>query len=291
MRYCAHGPLTHRSSITLVCMIQSMDRCLLAVSWTDACSTARSSLNTAELKDIHTFNYFVMQGTTREAYKALWSAFLELEDIRLIYITQKTTARLSGLSPQYIDCCVNLCCCYTGKYETLDCCSFPDCNEPRCDKSKQPQKKFQYLPIMPQLIALFLDKATTEKMGYQHKYCKMRDTKNITNIFDGTLYRKLCEQEVTANGKTFPHRYFSDHRDIALGLSLDGSAPFKRRGNSAWPVILFNYNLPPDLHTHLNHILCYRIIPGPKSVKDVDSFLIPLYDKLVHTGGEGPNTQ
>jgi hypothetical protein len=85
---------------------------------------------------------------------------------------------------------------------------------------------------------------------------------------------------VTANGKTYPHRYFSDHRDIALGLSLDGFAPFKRRSNSAWPVILFNYNLPPDLRTHLDHILCYGIIPGPKSVKDVDSFLVPLYEEL-----------
>ena len=32
--------------------------------------------------------------------------------------------------------------------------------------------------------------------------------------------------------------------------------------------------------THLDHILCYGIIPGPKSVKDVDSFLIPLYNEL-----------
>ena len=49
---------------------------------------------------------------------------------------------------------------------------------------------------------------------------------------------------------------------------------------TAWPVILFNYNLPPDLRTHLDHILCYGIIPGPKPPKDVDSFLIPLYNKL-----------
>jgi hypothetical protein len=108
----------------------------------------------------------------------------------------------------------------------------------------------------------------------------VQGTLSPVDVFDGALYRELCEQEVTANGKTFPHQYFSDHRDIALGLSLDRFAPFKRRSNSVWPVILFNYNLPPDLCTHLNHILCYRIIPGPKSVKDVDSFLIPLYDEL-----------
>ena len=136
------------------------------------------------------------------------------------------------------------------------------------------------MPIIPRLIALFLDKATAEKISYRHKYCETRDTENITDIFDGTLYQELCEREVTVNGKTLPHRYFSDRRDIALGLSLDGFAPFKHRSNSAWPVILFNYNLPPDLRTHLNHILCYGVIPGPKSVKDVNSFLVPLHDEL-----------
>jgi hypothetical protein len=189
-------------------------------------------------------------------------------------------AKLSGLSPKHVDCCVNSCCCYTGKYEALDRCPFPDCNEPRRDEHKRPRKSFEYLPIIPRLIALFLDKATAEKMAYRHKYCETRTTENVTDVFDGALYQELCEREVTANGKTFPHRYFSDHRDIALGLSLDGFAPFKRRSNSAWPVILFNYNLPPDLRTHLDHILCYGIIPGPKSVKDVDSFLVPLYEEL-----------
>jgi len=242
--------------------------------------TARSTLNEAELKNIRAFNYFITQGTTREAYEALRSTFPELEDISSIYLAQKTVAKLSGLNPKYADCCVNSCCCYMGKYKMLDRCPFPDCNEPRYDENRRPRKRFQFLPIIPRLIALFLDKATAEKMNYRHKHCETRDTEKVTDIFDGTLYRELCNREVTANGKTFPHRYFSDHRDIALGLSLDGFAPFKRRTNSAWPVILFNYNLPPDLRTHLDHILCYGIIPGPKSVKDVDSFLVPLYEEL-----------
>lgn len=226
------------------------------------------------------FNYFITQGTIREAYEALWMAFPELEDISSICLAQKTMAKLSGLSPKYVDCCVNSCCCYTGKYKTLECCPFPNCNEPRSNKSGQPRKQFQCLPIIPCLPALFLNRTTVEKISYQHKYCKTRDTEKVTDVFDGTLYRDLCEQQVTTNSKTLPHRYFSDHRDIALGLSLDGFAPFKCQSNSAWPVILFNYNFPPDIWTHLDNILCYRIIPGPKSVKDVNSFLVPLYDEL-----------
>ena len=248
--------------------------------WINLELVARASLNEAELKDVRAFNYFVTQGTTREAYEALRSAFPELEDISSIYLAQRTVAQLSGLSPKYVDCCVNSCCCYTGKYKMLQRCPFPDCNQPRYDENEQPRKQFQYLPIVPRLIALFLDKATAERMNYRHQHSETRDKEKVTDIFDGTLYQKLCKQQVTVNGKTLPHRYFSDRRDIALGLSLDGFAPFKRRSNSAWPVILFNYNLPPDLRTHLDHILCYGIIPGPKSVKDADSFLIPLYDEL-----------
>ena len=188
----------------------------------------RASLNAAELRDIRAFNYFMTQGTTREAYEALRSAFPELEDIHSIYLAQKTVAKLSGLSPKYVDCCINSCCCYTGKYKTLDRCPFTDCNEPRHDESGRPRKMFQYLPIIPRLIALFRDKATAEKMGYRHTYCEKRDSEKVTDVFNGAMYHDLCEQEVTVNGKTLPHQYFSDPRDIALGLSLDGFAPFKR---------------------------------------------------------------
>ena len=82
-------------------------------------------------------------------------------------------------------------------------------------------------------------------MEYWHSYHKTRDTESIADVFDGALYQELCGQEVTANGKTYPHQYFLDPRDIALRLSLDGFAPFKHQTNSAWPIILFNYNLLP----------------------------------------------
>ena len=41
-----------------------------------------------------------------------------------------------------------------------------------------------------------------------------------------------------------------------------------------------NYGSRGKYSNNLDHILCYGVIPGPMSVKDVDSFLIPLYDTL-----------
>jgi hypothetical protein len=38
--------------------------------------------------------------------------------------------------------------------------------------------------VIPRLIALFLDKSTTEKISYQHKYCKTRDEEKVTDVFD-----------------------------------------------------------------------------------------------------------
>ena len=94
-----------------------------------------------------------------------------------------------------------------------------------------------------------------------------------TDIYDGGKYRSLSGKNVKLDGKTFKHKYFSDPRDVALGLSTDGFAPFKQRKNTAWPLIIFNYNLPPKIHFHINNILVLGIIPEPKKHLDADSFL------------------
>jgi hypothetical protein len=46
---------------------------------------------------------------------------------------------------------------------------------------------------------------------------------------------------------TLPWKYFKDDRDMALGLSTDVFAPFKKHKLTAWPLIIFNYNLPPEI--------------------------------------------
>jgi hypothetical protein len=120
-----------------------------------------------------------------------------------------------------------------------------------------------------------------KKMQYRHKVTEESPRDKMADIFDGSLYNELHQKHVKVNRRDLPHKYFADARDIALGLSLNGVAPFKSRKQTAWPVILFNFNLPPEICIHLEHILCYGVIPGPRSVKDADSFLWPLYDELV----------
>ena len=102
----------------------------------------------------------------------------------------------------------------------------------------------------------------------------------ISDVFDGSHYRSLRGRYVQLNGTKFHHKYFEDHRDIALGLSADGFSTFKSRRESAWAFILFNYNLPPDVRFHVENILALGVI-GPKKPVDFDSFLWPAIQELL----------
>ncbi|QRV84668.1 Transposase family tnp2 [Ceratobasidium sp. AG-Ba] len=85
---------------------------------------------------------------------------------------------------------------------------------------------------------------------------------------------------VTEPGDPLPHRYFSSPTDIALGLSTDGFGPFKSRKQTCWPLLAFNYNLPPSIRHRLKNLLCLGIIPGPNSPKELDTFLAPFIQEL-----------
>jgi hypothetical protein len=86
---------------------------------------------------------------------------------------------------------------------------------------------------------------------------------------------------VTVDGKQKPYKFFADWHDIALALSIDGMCPFKQCKNSCWPLILVNLNLPPEERTHLENLICVGVIPGPKSPKNLSSYLWPLMEELL----------
>ena len=80
------------------------------------------------------------------------------------------------------------------------------------------------------------------------------------------------------DGEKLPHQYFSHSQDIALGLCTDSYLLFKWRhkGPSGTPILLQNYNLPPNIRTHSKNLLCVGIVPGPCQPTDLGSFLVPL---------------
>lgn len=175
---------------------------------------------------------------------------------------------LSGVKATPNDCCINSCLNYYGPYSDLDKC--PYCNEPRYDTQNKPRKQFHYIPLIPHLIALYLNKDISNSLriraGFIHPPGKYR------GIFDGAYYQLLRNLRVEVNHETLPYRYFESETDICFGLSCDGFCPFKQRKQICWPLILFNYNLPPEERFKLENIICVGCIPSPAQMKDIDSF-------------------
>jgi len=102
----------------------------------------------------------------------------------------------------------------------------------------------------------------------------------IKDIFDGSHFQSLLNTIVPA-GEANPFFYFSDERDIALGLSTDGFAPFKKCNKTCWPIILFNYNLPPEICFQKKYCIHVATVLGPKKPWDWDSFCWPLVQELI----------
>ncbi|KAL7277981.1 hypothetical protein ACG7TL_007934 [Trametes sanguinea] len=191
---------------------------------------------------------------------------------------QAQVARLSRFAPEVYDCCVSSCIAYTGVYaDDLTC---PFCHEPRRDLNGRARQQFVYLPVIPRLKAQYANHEMARKLQYRAKE-HLHEPGLIKDVMDSTHYQSLLGKNVMLGDRVLPHRYLDDPRDAALGLSTDGFAPFKRRSKTAWPLILVNYNLPPEIRNLLDNIIGLGVIPGPKKPVDFDSFLWPFAQELL----------
>ena len=199
------------------------------------------------------------------------------------HVLRTKAQALAGIEPLRFDCCVGSCVCYAGHYASLDKC--PRCNEPRFEgfdshQRPKPRSQFFYIPLIPRLIAYLGSPTVAQAMQYRSQY--QHTPGSFRDVFDGVNYQALRSAPVTVHGEPIasPVNYFADPRDIALGLSTDGYGIFTRGQATAWPLIIFNYNLPPKIRFHSDNLLVLGVIPGPNKPADMDSFLIPLAEEL-----------
>lgn len=234
-------------------------------------------LDEDELTLLRAYSLRVDDGITEKTFNKLRFIFPQAA-IDSLKNTEKRVQFLSGFQPVRYDCCPSSCICYTGPYEALLEC--PKCKQNRYKADgKTPQSYFEYLPLIPRLRAMVSNSSYARKMQYRSNH--QHDPTKLTDIFDGVQYRRLLENFVTIGDEELPTYMFSDPRDIALGLSTDGFGPFKRRTKTSWPVVLFNYNLPPEERFLKKNIISVGNIPGPKKPADLDSFLWPLIQELL----------
>lgn len=232
----------------------------------------------------------------RHVQQAMWNDLDEQTrlDLPSIPAVRSLTAKLSGIAPSFHDCCVNSCLAFTAQYQSLDIC--PTCGEPRYEtmpnNERRSRKVFQSFSLIERLTQLYQSKAAAAEMRYRANYDvnSERDKDIIGDIFDGEHYKWLKTQEVEVLGESgFRHTYFKFDTDVAIGISTDEVSISKRLNLSAWPIIIIIiYNLSPSLRIHIEHVFCVGVIPGPKSPKDLNSFLEPLAEELLRLAAGVP---
>ena len=232
-------------------------------------------LDESDLTLLRAYTLKVEDGITNATFNKFRFAFPQAP-LDTMKSTEKRVQFLSGFQPVRYSCCISSCVCFTGPYEDLQQC--PKCKADRYKADgTTPRAYFEYLPIIPRLRAMVANSLYARKMQYRSNHT--HDPTKLTDIFDGAHYNSLLEKFVTIGDEQLPMWFFSDPRDIALGLSTDGFCPFKRRNKSAWPLILFNYNLPPEERFSKKNIISLGSIP--KKPLDLDSFLWPLVQELL----------
>ncbi|KAJ7086219.1 hypothetical protein C8R44DRAFT_650972, partial [Mycena epipterygia] len=182
-------------------------------------------LSAYDLAICKAFSYKMQTNTTDRAFKKIPLAFPQNPPLPKLDALRARVNHLAGFKPEIYDCCTNSCLCYAGPNKDLTSC--PYCKEPRLRPNGKPRKKFTYIPVIPRLIAFAANRDIAEKHQYRAEHEHKPGT--TTDVFDGTHYRSLHKKHVEINGKKYDHKYFSDPRDVALGASWDGFAPFKRR--------------------------------------------------------------
>ncbi|XP_020873405.1 uncharacterized protein LOC110226357 [Arabidopsis lyrata subsp. lyrata] len=189
---------------------------------------------------------------------------------------------------QKIHACVNDCCLFRKKYKKLENC--PKCNASRWKtnlhtgevKKGVPQKVLRYFPIIPRLKRMFRSEEMAKDLRW-HFSNKSSDGK-LRHPVDSVTWDQM-------NAK-YPS-FAAEERNLRLGLSTDGFNPFNMKNTrySCWPVLLVNYNLPPDLCMKKENIMLTLLIPGPQQPgNSIDVYLEPLIEDLCHLWDNGELT-
>ncbi|XP_010495350.1 PREDICTED: uncharacterized protein LOC104772433 [Camelina sativa] len=189
---------------------------------------------------------------------------------------------------QKIHACVNDCILFRKKYQTLENC--PKCKASRWKTNMHTgevkkgafHKVLRYFPIISCFKRMFRSVNMAKDLRW-HFNNKSSDGK-LRHPVDSVTWDQM-------NAK-YPS-FASEERNLRLGLSTDGFNPFNMKNTmySCWPVMLVNYNLPPDLCMKKENIMLTLLIPGPQQPgNNIDVYLEPLIEDLQHMWNDGELT-
>lgn len=184
--------------------------------------------------------------------------------------------RLANLKVDKYDCCVNSCVAFTGELAGEDTC--PTCRHSRFKAPNKPHAQYSYISLIPRLQACFASPPVAQQLCY--RATRTYEPLSYSDIFDGSHFQDLLDQYVVIEGVQQSYKHFNGKDDIPLGLFGDGVRVFKKSQKSIWPYILMNYGFPPEIRTHLTHVIPLFLVLGPHQPKNHNSFLIPFYEEM-----------
>ncbi|TBU31204.1 hypothetical protein BD311DRAFT_689313, partial [Dichomitus squalens] len=192
----------------------------------EAASSEARKLSELDLEILRALSLKLHDNLSDSAFNRLPQVFRSLS-LPPLSACESRLRVLAGVETEFHDMCINSCICYApDAFRNLNAC--PHCHESRYDSTGVPRKRYQYLPFTPRLLARQANPTQATNMLYRDEQTRHRSS-GMADYTDATHYRNLLGTHVKVNGKQLPHTYFSDRRDIALGLSTDGFAPFRKR--------------------------------------------------------------
>ncbi|EJD33430.1 hypothetical protein AURDEDRAFT_76999, partial [Auricularia subglabra TFB-10046 SS5] len=190
---------------------------------------ATEGLSEEDTNVLRAFSFKMHENVSRGTYKRMNTRYFPGLDLGSQESNRARMTFLSGFKPVRYDCCLKICVLFVGKYADLRQC--PVCSQDRYIGSddKKPAKQFTYLPVTPRLQALYRNTGTASRQLYQDEATRTHEPGKLRDYVDGTHYRSLLGRPVVLDGKRLAFKYFGDARDVVLGVSTDGFAPFKKR--------------------------------------------------------------
>ena len=169
--------------------------------------------------------------------------------------------------------CHNDCQLYTGELSGAQFCR--QCNESRLRDGKP--KVFRYLPLIPQLQALFATAESARWMRWAGEHQQPTDG-SVSDVSESAAFQRLVK-DVGA---------FDDCRTVQLLLAADGVCPFKRGTKSCCPILVKILNKSSAIRDHSTQQILLGIARcAPKSM---NPYLQLVLDEVLVLSGKGVKT-
>ena len=240
--------------------------------------------------------YLALENSSQAAYdsiaRSLKHNFPNVGNIPSFYHVERLISTYTGVEPLLNDMCPNTCLAFTGPFSDLEVC--PICQASRWNQEKLqgtsgrikvPAQQFTTIPVGPQLQARNRSPASASSMRYLWE-----KVQELLRGIAATRSPNIPLVDDVAMGWDLLGAVLDGHikeRDIVLMVSMDGAQLYESKESDCWMYIFIIANLSPDIRYRKLNVLPGGFIPGPKKLKNIDSFLFPGMHHLAAIQHEG----